>query len=379
MNIKREPSVEFELILPPRTDEDNPFGVKKCSVKLLRLNEKLKMKPNISALYNACSRCEFVTTSETKWKDHQRGCRKDDDCCASTDISGRKVLIHTYTTPTKCQLCDVVFKCRVLWLKHKRKRHRIGFECDQCTFTEKSKAVFDRHYSKHTKKFSCSSCDGRFATKCMLKYHQMQHQHGAFTNVKVSFDCDQCEKVYRTPKALGKHKRNSHEAKRLECDFCGKMFSKSNLIRHLESHAEAECKLCGEMIIKSRMPEHVNQEHVEREQSMRCKHCGTSYLNKTSFNQHINAKPLDCLSCRNSFKCRILWRQHLKVQHSEGFKCSQCNYIGKSGDLLRWHSKTHTKKFSCDSCQKKFARKLQLDDHQKNQKHGAFADEELND
>lgn len=149
------------------------------------------------------------------------------------------------------------------------------------------------------------------------------------------------------------------------------------MIRHTETHIKEKCKFCGKIISKSIIASHVNREHVKSEQSMNCKNCGKRFLRKSNYKYHINTMPIDCRSCEMSFKCQDLWQKHKSELHKNGFRCKQCCYAAKSKKLFELHFSIHDKKFCCESCDKRFARKRDLKNHEIHYNHGAFRNVEL--
>lgn len=70
--------MEYVLLLPVRTEvksENNPFGIKKCSVTLRKFDSKWQNKSKHFAVFNACKRCEFMTRREEELKKHRKECR----------------------------------------------------------------------------------------------------------------------------------------------------------------------------------------------------------------------------------------------------------------------------------------------------------------
>lgn len=95
-------------------------------------------------------------------------------------------------------------------------------------------------------KFSCKSYKGRFSHNYQLKNHQMQRQHGAYINIKISLKCNECEGVFRGPDSLNNHKQRQHRLRTVKCDLCGKESKqKSDLIRHLTTHVNKTATSVG--------------------------------------------------------------------------------------------------------------------------------------
>lgn len=354
---------------------DNPFSLKRCSVNLRKFDAEWETKPSQFETHYSCTKCKIILQKEKDFREHRKGCRVLLVCRHCHGIKTKQSFLrHTNAKPIECPTCKIEFKCLTLWKDHKQEHHQDGFSCELCTYIGKSKDKFDNHFKFHARKWSCESCGGTFGRKQELKHHQMQHKHGPYSNIDVSFGCDQCGKAFRTPDGLRLHKIYSHQSRSLECDVCGRnLKGKGNMTKHLGTHIKEECKMCGEMVTKIRMEEHVNREHVKSERAKICENCGKRFLDNQKFNRHLSSKPIDCPSCQISFKCRDLWLQHKKDQHQEGFSCNQCSYVRKEIRKFRAHLRSHRKDFSCDSCPKKFSSKTLLAYHQKNRLHGVYA------
>lgn len=307
-----------------------------------KLNANWESKPKLFGIYYVCQWCNKKFRCE------------------------RELVAHKNVKEIECLPCKCRFYCLRTWANHKQEHHPNGYKCDQCNYIGETKLLFDGHYKYHTKKLSCESCGAKFGHTRQLRCHQMQHKHGTFAYLDILYQCDECEKTYRTQKGLNHHKRRSHRNEALECDVCGRILKgKWSMAGHLKTHFEEECKFCGKLIIMKKMPEHVDTNHVRNERAMSCKNCDKRFLCKRKFIKHINAKPIKCLSCQITLNCRILWQKHRKNLHQAGFKCSQCSFVVSLYKSFGTHLRSHAKRFRCNSCHKSFVSKHRLIEHQK--------------
>lgn len=387
LNIKREPSVEYVVLLPVRKEEplkveEPQILIKACSVKVQKFDAKWKNKAKIYGKLFACDACKLVSRKESQLKKHKTVCKTIIDksrrliCrfCKKKFTDMKSISSHARTKPIDCPSCDITLACSVLWREHKKEHHQNGFSCNRCTYVAKVFDKMSRHVNTHTKPFFCE-CGRRFADKEQLENHEMCQKHGDYSKSEdVSFRCPQCNKSFRTPHHLKIHGKIVHSNKKFECDICGKILkSRQIMIGHLETHYEGECKICRKLLSLSMMQAHMLIEHIKSERGNTCKNCGVRILKTRDYNTHINAKPVDCPSCHIMFPCHILRTKHETDHHQEGFKCSFCAYVGRTRVLIRKHNQSHTKKFACVTCDRMFAVGRHLERHQMHHKHGEYA------
>ena len=135
----------------------------------------------------------------------------------------------------------------------------------------------------------------------------------------------------------------------LQCNFCGKIWSKhSSLLNHVRIHDPNRHK---------------------------CNECGKLFTSKHGLVGHLlthsGQKPFSCRFCSSTFtlKRNLVRHEGLHTGHRP-YECNQCEkkYTSKNG--LDYHKTTHTgeKRFSCICCKKKFASKSHVKQHEKTHK-----------
>jgi DNA-directed RNA polymerase subunit RPC12/RpoP len=141
-NIKKEPEVEFLLILPPR------------QVKIETIEEEVK---------------------EQKQNENKFQCQQ---CPKSFDT--REVLrnhVKTHEPKVKCQTCNKKFSIQSLRVHLKRHEKIRKFNCDHCSAGLDVKSHLIRHIWKHRsdKLFNCAHCNRVFNHSVTFKAHFLTH------------------------------------------------------------------------------------------------------------------------------------------------------------------------------------------------------------
>jgi len=158
------------------------------------------------------------------------------------DLNNHISSVHLKIKPFSCPLCDKPFS-RKQQVEAHLKVHS-GEKTSLCFLCGKSyssagalKGHLDRHFPKSAPppnpvKFKCNLCDVYCTDMRRLNEHKLRHQD------ERNFQCDHCEKAFKTRRDLVKH-RNYHKLK-LEkpeqCPACEKRYSTKEILKfHLHS------------------------------------------------------------------------------------------------------------------------------------------------
>jgi KRAB domain-containing zinc finger protein len=265
-NIKKEPEVQFVLMLPPRQvkiekfieeneteNDDKKFQCQQCpksfekqknlynheqihkprvkcqicckTFKKLSLKDHLKRHEGINKFY--CDHCSvgFVTKGDLfqhMWKHRKDKWFSCTQCSRGfNNKENFKAHFFSHSTnprPFQCDLCSKSYSRKGHIKKHLTAIHTEKiFKCDECDYTTKRKVILNQHKKRqHSKAFSCSVCAKKFKNKKCLQRHQSVHK------ATKDFDCKTCGKMFRSQNSLKQHERSVH----------GKIFSllASNMI-----------------------------------------------------------------------------------------------------------------------------------------------------
>ena len=224
----------------------------------------------------------------------------------------------------ECDECNEVFSRKLDCFVHKSDRHKtkdiknnkktlIGtqYPCTKCSIVCKSAARLQKHLWKHDK-FSCKFCGSYNRSMKLLLRHKMRFHKEEITfdlvppveiedfdakqdsndqesdtdthneqkthkkrrrgrplkdsNVRKSFQCPDCKKVFVTRGVMKKHYEIIHKGLKIPCNRCD---HKAGNISHLEEHIESvhlgikyDCPVCGKSFShKSHVRRHCKIKH----------------------------------------------------------------------------------------------------------------------
>lgn len=242
--IKREPSVEFELILPPppeSTEED-------------RILENIKHEPPVEF--------KFMSPQSSKVSKNLKTKKRQNKFPFAADRQ------------FKCELCLKSFLSLKLIDMHMMKTHlNLHFySCGNCQFTAKSRGALNKHLVRHNKSFRCPTCQKLFARVYEMNEHQAKH------TTEKTIPCEVCPKMFKNRHSMREHLRNMHckafssinnklrffpftaPMKTFQCSKCDRHFGRSSYRnRHEREHAREECPRCHQFLHKRSVQAHLEQ------------------------------------------------------------------------------------------------------------------------
>ena len=231
------------------------------------------------------------------------------------------------TLTVECGECDLKLQPRNL-KRHRRlvheknvvkKEEQANVECKSCGQRFVCKSSFPRHilqvHNSNEERIECDSCGKKMFKRSLEKHMRKVH----IENGKIKCGEAECYTMLN-PDSMRKHKRSSHEKKRVECKHCGKKLSLDSLQRHISLVHErilTECKNCGKKLRKESLQRHVRLVHERI--GAECKICG-KMLCKESLQRHISLvhekKRIECKVCSKRL-CKDSLQKHMRLIHSK--------------------------------------------------------------
>ena len=129
---------------------------------------------------------------------------------------------------------------------------------------------------------------------------------------------------------------------------------------------DLNCEYCQKLLSSSSNPKtHIALCHTEETlKTKKCSICGKQFLRSCDLRVHVashNGQKHDklkfrCSSCHGGFALNKSYERHVKTHEIKSFKCTKCNFMTHSMELINSHKKIHTAEmpYSCTVCLKRF-------------------------
>ena len=149
------------------------------------------------------------------------------------------------------ELCNICGKSYSCLYNHKIQQHirPKKYECQECKENFTTQQTLTRHIQRihegipDDKKFACEQCGVLHATAFRLKMH-IKTKHDKVYDYK----CEHCNKSFGRKNHLVQHIENVHEKIKEACPYCGKLYDKQGLKRHIKDHEGQRnhtCHICS--------------------------------------------------------------------------------------------------------------------------------------
>ena len=259
-------------------------------------------------------------------------CKLCQKCLPSATSLEIHLKIHTIEASLPCQFpdCEEEFPRQKLVWEHMLNTHRVDketwlgrrFQCDTCNKAFKTKNALHRHKRKHTndKPLLCSICSKRFKDEKAFYYHTKRHQG------LLDFKCPECGQCFVEKSQLNGHILRIHTStNNYKCDQCNTDFkTKGQLTVHMTHHTGEKAYKCREGCAKQFRIWNTRKSHERT---------------------HKGVKEFQCPKCPKMFMQSAAMRTH--IRRHEGRKdhvCAKCGwaYVESAGARNCKHSRTRT-------------------------------------
>ncbi|KAK6174800.1 hypothetical protein SNE40_013378 [Patella caerulea] len=291
-------------------DYEEQRDVDKNKAKASRAITKPKIKKAPSSKnknkLRSCTECDYTTTSEARFEDHQRKRHN-----SNTERS--------YT----CHVCEFTCTWNKSFYTH-MKKHYYGppFQCEHegCKYTADTIRNILIHRVKHTdeRPFPCEECPMKFRTRSNLYAHRKCHIG------KKPWECEICHQCFATKSTLNQHSVRHSDDRPYLCDKCGFGTKfQSHLISHKRIHTgdvfKCQFPQCNYFSPKrSQLKGHMRTHLGIRKYN--CEHCSKSFVEKSHLMRHekihLEVRPFSCSVCSYSTHRKDKLKEHVQKRHS---------------------------------------------------------------
>lgn len=251
-------------------------------------------------------------------------CNQCDRAFADKSALNSHVRMHTGEKQHACEVCGKMFWTGTNLRQHaKTHKKRTVFECGVCRKEILGKDNLTAHLGEHEQEQRVASqalADTMMAAQQMMEKVTVVVQDAEEPD--KPFQCDVCQKFFKTKKTLQKHSTTHDEEKRFECEVCLKRFSrKSYLVTHATIHTG--------------------------EKPYPCTECGKEFRDRSSMRRHMNThmgiKRYECNVCQKQFTDKSAANIHLRIHTGEKpYECYECKKcFAQSGHLVDHMMKNH--------------------------------------
>ncbi|XP_072049909.1 LOW QUALITY PROTEIN: uncharacterized protein [Amphiura filiformis] len=293
----------------------------------------------------------------------------------------------------KCKFCAVIFDTQVVLVKHEflhtKKQDMV---CWFCNLTFKTEELKTEHESSHDMNHLCQQCGTYFRSRTQMENHDCKNPHS-----KTEYSCERCIEKFSNPLDLLQHE-GSHVGRRTyKCTTCKACFVNND---SFEYHMEREhgivsvrgeksrrrgfysCRYCRKWFYKQSSLQMHEKGHTWEQAGMNlytCFYCKDTFPNRTLLlkheeDTHAAKRPYQCRLCGHRFISECKLQEHA-IRHRESeYQCECCPRNFSHDFELFKHEKAHPdlKKYSCRSCDERFACDLNRMFHARRQHNATY-------
>ena len=192
-------------------------------------------------------------------------------------------------------------------------------------FSEKNDKYIRSHYKTiHLGYTPCPKCKQLLKDRKKYKHSCPDKAKAKAQNRIREYRCEECGVVKTTPVGLKDHMQSVHNPETMvQCKFCPKLFTCSQLKKHVENGphtTKKTCNICGKSIAKMKI--HMETSHKsDIDKRFKCDQCSKGFISKLRLdshimNVHLKLRPFKCrYGCDQAYNDRSNLIQHEKRAH----------------------------------------------------------------
>ena len=372
----------------------------KCDVCFKPFAKLYNLKVHVTTIHDRekrfkcefCDKCFSQKSHQVRHVDsfHIKGYKTFKFACAICNkkfeekvyLDNHKGKFHSQISVFTCDLCGKCFNHETDFHWHKnvvhknetgdfKKVQKKTVECETCFKIFSTKGHLEEHVRAvhdKVKNFECDVCLMTFYKRWNWKTHITSvHVKEKKTRYVDKIKCDICDFYFTTTFDLKVHVQNIHnEEKTFECDSCGKSFAQKC---QLQSHTRKEHIMDG----------------IRGDEKTNCESCSLTHCTEHSLklNDHpinnsndMESKPIPKPKNFKEEKANLVNHTYEFNSQLSVFTCDLCNKCFNNENDFHWHKndfhkkKKKVKKVQCDICFKTFTRKQHVKRHKNKIHHG---------
>lgn len=156
--------------------------------------------------------------------------------------------LHTKNRVYKCDKCDATFSRRSSYYTHRTKTNHdykpFLKSCELCGLEFENKIYYIRHKWKHSENVTCDLCSITFETADLFRQHVDKTHYE-----EKSLQCETCGKEFSRKNSFLSHLKTHSQEKKYQCMYCDwKFLKKGHLVNHMYRHTGERpyaCNICG--------------------------------------------------------------------------------------------------------------------------------------
>lgn len=188
--------------------------------------------------------------------------------------------------------------------------------------------------------FECGYCELEFKNQEDADHHMDQNDHW--------WDCDWCEKTFRTATAANAHKvARNHLDSEFECLRCEREFNSQNALDqhmnalgHWPPPSKHKCETCDETFVEKRTArEHMDYWEHWKGLRFECQSCDRTFSSQQGADKHMDdldhwTPTVECETCDRMFFTEESAEQHMRAKKHHKKLLPKSKPVAQSAQLL---------------------------------------------